>query len=297
MLLLTGVTGNLGREIINNLLKMPVDKKSVITATHRPESEEAKQIADAGFEVRRLDYNDPASLDSALQGVHKMLMISTWDTNDLRVKQHANAIDGAVRAGVQHIVYTSFINASPHSLMDHNRQVHAVTEEKIRSTDLAYTFLRHGLYAESTMMIDFKQTLATGKLLRSGSDAKSSFIGRDDLAVSAATVLINDGHENAIYTETGTEAITYSEVAAAMTEVFGKSIEFVDLTPEQWYEHILKMGVPEPVARTSISSVKASRAGEFSLSTDDYETITGRKPRTFKQLLADNRDKYLRMFG
>jgi NAD(P)H dehydrogenase (quinone) len=297
MLLLTGVTGNLGREIINNLLKMPVDKKSVITATHRPESEEAKQIADAGFEVRRLDYNDPASLDSALQGVHKMLMISTWDTNDLRVKQHANAVDGAVRAGVQHIVYTSFINASPHSLMDHNTQVHAVTEEKIRSTDLAYTFLRHGLYAESTMMIDFKQTLATGKLLRSGGDAKSSFIGRDDLAVSAATVLINDGHENAIYTETGTEAITYSEVAAAMTEVFGKSIEFVDLTPEQWYEHILKMGVPEPVARTSISSVKASRAGEFSLLTDDYETITGRKPRTFKQLLADNRDKYLRMFG
>ena len=55
MLLLTGVTGNLGREIINNLLKMPVDKKSVITATHRPESEEAKQIADAGFEVRRLE--------------------------------------------------------------------------------------------------------------------------------------------------------------------------------------------------------------------------------------------------
>ena len=117
------------------------------------------------------------------------------------------------------------------------------------------------------------------------------------LAVSAASVLINDGHEDAIYTETGPEAITYSDVAATMSEVFGQPIEHVDLTPEQWYEHILKMNVPEPVARTSMSFVKATLAGEFGILTDDYERITGRKPRTFKQLLADNRDKYLQMFG
>lgn len=296
MLLLAGATGNLGRGIIDNLLRMPIDKKTIVAATHRPDSEQARQIAEAGIEVRRLDYMDPVSIDAALQGIRKMLMISTWDTNDLRVKQHTNAIDGAVRAGVRHIIYTSFINASPQSLFDHNSQVHAVTEAKIRSTGLTYTFLRHGLYAESTML-DLKQTLATGKLLRGGGDAKISFIGRDDLTVSAATVLTNDGHENAIYTETGPEAITYGEVVALMSEAFGRPIAWVDATPEEWYEQALSIGFPEATARASMSNVRATRAGEMSTLTHDYEKITGCVPRTFRQLLAENRDKYLSLYG
>jgi NAD(P)H dehydrogenase (quinone) len=134
MLLLTGATGNLGCGIIENILTMGVDRHLIVAGTHRPDSKAALQIAKAGIEVRRLDYLDSASIDIALRGVRKILMISTWDTNDVRVKQHANAVEGAVRAGVQHIIYTSFINSSPDSLFDHNTQVHAVTEAKIRAT-------------------------------------------------------------------------------------------------------------------------------------------------------------------
>jgi NAD(P)H dehydrogenase (quinone) len=296
MLLVTGATGNLGRGIIDNILRMPLDRKMIVAATHRPESDAARQIAEAGIEVRRLDYMDPASIDAALRGIHKMLMISTWDTNDVRVRQHANAVDGAVRAGVQHIIYTSFINASPDSLFDHNAQVHAVTEAKIRATGITYTFLRHGLYAESTMM-DLQQTLTTGKLLRGGGNARISFIGLDDLAISSATVLISEGHENTVYTETGPEALTYAEVAKLMSGAFGRFIEHVDLTPEQWYEHALSMGFPEPTAHASKSNVLAVRAGEMGTVTCDYEKITGRMPRSFRQLLAENRDKYLNMYA
>jgi NAD(P)H dehydrogenase (quinone) len=212
---------------------------------------------------------DPASIDAALRGVHKMLMISTWDTNDLRVKQHGNAVEGAGRAGVRHIIYTSFINASPDSLFDHNTQVHAVTEAKIRATGITYTFLRHGLYAESTMM-DLPQTLAAGKLFRGGGSATISFIGRDDLALSSAAVLTSEGHENAIYTETGPEAITYAEAAKLMSEAFGCSIEHCDLTPDQWYKQALNMGFPEPTARASRSNVLAVMAGEMGIVTHDY---------------------------
>jgi NAD(P)H dehydrogenase (quinone) len=289
MLLVTGATGNLGRKIIGNILQMQVDIKAIVAATHRPESEEAIQIAKAGIEVRHLDFMDPVGIDAALQGIHKMLILSTWDTNDLRVKQHSNAVEGAVKAGVRHIIYTSFINASPDSLFEHNTQVHAVTEAKIRATGIPYTFLRHGLYAESTMM-DLQQTLATGKLFRGGGDAKISFIGRDDLAFSSATVLTSEGHTNAVYTETGPEAITYDEVAKLMSKAFGRPIDHVDLSPERWYEHALGMGFPEPTARASKSNVLAVRAGEIGTVTRDYEKITGRAPRSFSQLLADDRE-------
>jgi len=166
----------------------------------------------------------------------------------------------------------------------------------IKESGLTYTFLRHNLYAEY-LLSDLKQTLASGKLLRGGGNAKFSLIGRDDLGESAANVLAGDGHENRIYNETGPEALTLAQCAAVISEVFGKPVVHVDLSPDAWYEQALAMGYEESMARASRSNIRAALNGEFSMVSPDYESITGHPARTLRQLFMDNRDKYLQLFG
>ena len=296
MILLSGANGNLAGAIMNNLLRIMPDIKEIAVGTRNPGSNFAQQLAARGISVRHMDFNDPASLSSAMAGVNKVLIISTWDPNEVRLAQHRNAVEAAVGAGVRHVIYTSFMNASTESVFEHGSKVHAPTENMIRESGLTYTFLRHNLYAEY-LLSDLKETLASGELRRGGGDAKFSLIGRDDLGESAATVLAKDGHENRIYNETGPEALTLAQCAAVISEVFGKPVVHVDLSPEAWYEQALAMGYEESMARASTSNIRAALNGEFSMVSPDYESITGHPARTLRQLLQDDRDKYLHMIG
>ena len=295
-LLVTGANGNLAGAIIKNLQSMMADINDLAVGTRDTSTQYVQQLASNGVSVRHLDFMDADSVRSAFSGIDKVLIISTYDLNDIRIRQHRTAVDAAIETGVKQFIYTSFINAVPGSAFEHNSQVHAPTEAMIMASGLDYTFLRHNLYAEFLLM-DLKDTLATGRLQRGGGTARAALIGRDDLGVSAARVLTGDGHANRIYTETGPEAFTYAEAAAIMSEVFGRPIEHIDLSPEQWYERCLGMGFPEPMARAAMSNVTATLKGEFSTVSPDYQSITGRPARTLRQLLLDNKDKYLRMFA
>lgn len=295
-ILVSGANGNLAGAVIHNLQSTLPDMKDLAVGTRNPESNFAHQLAAAGVSVRQLDFMDADSVRNAFTGMDRVMMISTYDLNEIRIQQHRTAIDAAISTGVRHIVYTSFINAVPESDFEHNSQVHAPTEAMLRESGLEYTLLRHNLYAEFLLM-DLKETLATGRLQRGGGTAAVSFIGRDDLGVSAARVLAGDGHANRIYTETGPAAVTYPEAAAIMSEVFDRPVEHIDISPEQWYEKCLAMGFPEPMARASMTNVIATLNGEFSNVSPDYQEVTGSPARSLRQLLMDNKDRYLRMFA
>src|SRR5690606_6291250 len=124
-------------------------------------------------------------------------------------RMHANAIDAAAHAGVGHVVYTSFINAGPDSLTEHSRLVHHPTEVKLQESGLDYTILRHSLYAE-TLLDDLELTLESGVYARPGGDVPAAYIAREDLGLSAAHVLADDGHEGRTYSETMTTTLTGS---------------------------------------------------------------------------------------
>ncbi|MBF8269835.1 MAG: NmrA protein [Gammaproteobacteria bacterium] len=295
-LLVTGANGNLAGAVIENLRAILPDRKFLAVGTRNTDSAYARQLAAAGITVRHLDFMNAGSVTAALAGIDRMLMISTYDPNDIRIQQHRTAIDAAVKAGVHHVIYTSCINADPASAFEHNSQVHAPTEAMIKASGLQYTFLRHNLYTEFLLM-DLKETLTSGQLQRGGGGARIAFIGRDDLGVSAARVLAGDGHGNVIYTETGPEALSYTEAAAIMSEVFERPIKYVELTAQQWYQRSMGMGYPEPVARASMSNVIAASKGEFSTVSRDYEKITGRSARSVRQLLLDNKARYLKVYA
>ena len=109
---------------------------------------------------------------------------------------------------------------------------------------MEYTILRHALYAD-IMVGDLEETLRTGVLRRAGGPAPCAFIARDDLGLSAATVLAKPGHENRIYTETMEQALTCDQICALMSEVFGRAVHYEAVPAQDWPAYMTEhWGVP-----------------------------------------------------
>ena len=284
MLMVTGANGNLGGRVLACLREM-VDAAGIVAGSRDPTSPFARELAATGVVVRRADFDDPETLPAAFEGVEAALIISTYSPNSERLRQNLNAIQAARSAGVKRLAYTSFAGAGPKASADHSVEVHWPTEQALTSSGLDYTILRHALYAD-IMVGDLDETLATGVLRRAGGSAACAYIARDDLGLSAATVLARPGHENRTYTETMEASLTADEIAAAMSEVFGRTIRYEAVPAEKWAAYMTDhWGVPAELSKSSLGTMRAVENGEFDIATRDYETITGRKPQTMTQFL------------
>ena len=284
MLMVTGANGNLGGRVIANLREM-VGPSGFVAGTRDPSSPFASELAASGVTVRRADFDDPETLAAAFEGIEAALFISTYAANSARLGQNLNAINAAKAAGVKRLAYTSFAGAGPMASADHSVQVHWPTEQAMTASGMDYTILRHALYAD-IMVGDLDETLATGVLRRAGGSAPCAYIARDDLGVSAATVLATPGHENRIYTETMEETLTGDQIAALMSEVFGKRVRYEAVPSADWGAYMTEhWGVPAELSKSSIGTMRAIENGEFDIATRDYQAITGRPPQTMRQFL------------
>lgn len=290
MLFVTGANGHFAQAVIAALLGRD-DAPPFAVGTRDPGSPAAQALATRGVPVRRLDFDEPSSLEPAFAGVDRALIIPTMAPNDRRLGQNRAALAAAQAAGVRHIVYASFINASAGSLAEHNRLVHYPTEQAIAASGLEHSFLRHALYAE-IMTGDLDATLASGVLRRVGGDARFALIARDDLGVSAARVLAEDGHAGRTYTETMAETLSGAAIAATMADVFATPVRYEPVSAGDWpgFMHA-QWGVPLEAARSSYGTMRAVESGEFDIVSGDYADITGTPPRSFRRFLEDVRDR------
>ena len=284
MLMVTGANGNLGGHVVASLRRL-VGPASFVAGTRDPSTASARELAASGIQVRRIDFDDPSTLTAGFAGIEAALVISTYAPNSIRPRQNLNAIESAKRAGVRRLVYTSFAGASPTSRADHTIEVHWPTEQALMASGMDYTILRHALYAD-IMVGDLDETLSTGVLRRAGGSAPCAYIARDDLGVSAATVLAEPGHENRIYTETMEQTLTGDQICALMSDVFGRPVRYEAVPARDWPAYMTAhWGVPAELAKSSLGTMRAIESGEFNIVSGDYEAITGRKPKTMREFL------------
>jgi NAD(P)H dehydrogenase (quinone) len=284
MLLVTGGNGNLARSVIANLLRM-TDPGDILVTTRDPGSTHSRELAARGVTVRHGDFDNPETLKPAFAGAKRALLISTYADNSERLRQNLAALAAAKAAGVRHILYTSFLAAGPNALSEHSQRVHWPTEQAIAASGLSYTILRHALYAE-ILVGDLDDTLETGVLRRCGGTAACTYVARDDLGLSAATVLAGDGLENRILNETMERSYTGDEVAEAIGRCFGKPVGYEAVAAEDWPAYMTeKWRLPPALAASTVGTMRAIEAGQFDLVTDDYRTVTGRSPQTLDAFL------------
>jgi NAD(P)H dehydrogenase (quinone) len=244
-LFVAGSTGHLGSKVIDTLLET-VPAGSIVAGMRDPSknAETAEVLLQKGVEVRSADYSRPETLKSALQGVDRLLLISSSE-NGRRKLQHRNVISAAKDAGVGLIAYTSILHAdtSPLFLADEHRD----TELALAESGVPYVLLRNGWYTE---VYTWRLPLALkhGIFMGSAGHGRVSSASRADYARAAAAILIGDNHAGRVYELAGDQSFTLAELVAAVAEA-GKAIAYRNMTPEEFRQAVLDAGLPEMVAK------------------------------------------------
>jgi NAD(P)H dehydrogenase (quinone) len=288
MIFVSGANGQFARAVINNIVAAGRGG-SLAVGTRDVNSVFVRELVNRGVSVREADFRRPDLMRRALDGVAKALFIPTYDSNSERLQQNRNAIEAAQAAGVKHVVYASFLRAESQRV-EHSRLVHFPTELAIRDSGLAFTLLRHALYAD-ILVGDLQDTLRSGLLHRPGGAARCAYIAREDLGISAAQVLMRDEPSGRVFTETMDQTYAGDEVASLMSDVFGKSVRFQPVPAADWPRYMTEnWGVPPELSKSTIGTMEAVAAGEFDVVSPDYREITGRSARSMRQFLEGVRD-------
>jgi NAD(P)H dehydrogenase (quinone) len=226
MLIVSGASGQLGLLTVKELLRRGVPAQHLILVSRTPEK--LAEFAAQGASTRYGDVDHPESLPAAFAGGDRMLMISLGVApgNPPRPPRHKLAFDAAVKAGVKHIVYTSFLGADlgGNMLADDHRQ----SEEFLRASGAHWTALRNGFYADSLVQSAL-QMAATGKATVRAGAMKNAPVTREDCAAAAAGALLGGQRfENQAFDITGPELVDMRDVAKLVGELVGRNIEVVE---------------------------------------------------------------------
>jgi NAD(P)H dehydrogenase (quinone) len=275
----TGASGQLGRRVAELLLAR-LAPSDVVLLTRSPQGLAA--YAERGVSVRRADFDEPSSLLDRLAGVDRMLLISALDFGR-RVGQHRAAIEAARSAGVGHVLYTSIPN--PEVGTAAAAPSHLATEQALRESGLAWTFLRNNLYAEFQTPV-VAQAIESGQYVTSAGDGRTAYVSRDDCAAAAAAVLVQDGHEGMAYDITGREAIGAHDLASLATELGGCPVEVVHIDDDALIARLVEAGTPEPVAHIIASFPAAAREGVLGGVSSAVEDLTGAPPRSLRDVVT-----------
>ncbi|EMV33817.1 quinone oxidoreductase 2 [Escherichia coli 2875000] len=264
MIAITGATGQLGHYVIESL-KKPVPVSQIVAIVRNPAK--AQALAAQGITVRQADYGDEAALTSALQGVEKLLLISSSEVGQ-RAPQHRNVINAAKAAGVKFIAYTSLLHAdtSPLGLADE----HIETEKMLADSGIVYTLLRNGWDSEN-YLASAPAALEHGGFIGAAGDGKIASATRADYAAAAARVISEAGHEGKVYELAGDSAWTLTQLAAELTKQSGKQVTYQNLSEADFAAALKSVGLPDGLAdMLADSDVGASKGGLF----DNSKTLS-----------------------
>lgn len=279
MYAITGATGQLGRLVIEELLKS-VPGSRIIAAARNPAN--AQDLAERGVVVREADYARPETLARAFEGVEKLILISSSEVNG-RLPLHCAVIDAAKKAGVSLLAYTSMLHAdsSTAQLAIEHRQ----TEEAIAASGLPAVILRNGWYTENHLYA-LPAALEHGAFVGSAKYGRFSSAARKDYAAAAAAVLTKGSHAGEIYELAADQAFTLAELAAEVSRQSGKPVVYNDL-PEQDYAKLLgDFGLPADLAALLANADAAASRGALFDDGGVLSTLIGRPSIPMKELVA-----------
>ena len=269
----TGVTGNLGGMVSRLCKKNGIEVRNLARNVEKAEK--------LGFSnVFKSSYDKSEDTVKSLEGIEVLFMVSGSE-NPNRVQQHKDFIDAAKIAGVSHIIYLSFYNASKNSIFTLGRD-HYATEEYIKENGFKYTFLRDNFYAD--FFVDLCREY--GEIKGPAGNGKVSAVVRSDVSEVVAKILENPGKwENHTLNMTGPEELSMTEIVKAVSEYFGKEIKYIEETVEEAYESRKIWKAEQWEYDSWVSTYTAIAENEQSGISNDIEKVLGRKATSLEEYL------------
>ncbi len=297
-ILLNGVDGNFGQKAAKVLLEKWPHEDLIFTA---PTEKGLEMYKDVDVEKRIADFNDDQGLVKAFEGVDTMILISMPFVGPKRRAAQKTALDAAVKAKVNRVVYTSIVGAGEKDIDTYEVNDHVWFEAYVKQQPIHYLFLRDSQYAEAMVSNYVNAYENTDNVLANNmGDGLMAYISRDDCAFACACAAMSDWQDRVVDVN-GPEQLTIAQYIQIANEVTGHNVKYVEINDEQLYEFFDSIGVPRTTedmwAQTAtnfpfcsdgmVTFGRAIRLGQMSTFTNDFEELTGQKPMTVKEMFED----------
>ena len=280
----SGASGQLGSRVIALLQQAGATK--IVALTRDPGK--LADLAKSGIEVRRASFDDEASLETALKGVERFLIISTDSVGveGGRSSQHNRAIAAAERAGVKHVAYTSVTSPypDPAKIIPND---HYWTEVRLAASPLDWSILRNNVYADSLLQSG-AHAVTSGTLYHASGSNGRAYVTREDCAAAAAGALLK-AEGRRIYDVSGPGAPNMDEVAATLAKVSGKPVKALNVPVEGLKAGLAAAGVPPIYVEVLALFDTDTARGYFGIVTDAVAELAGRPPQSVAQVLEANK--------
>lgn len=283
MILVTGATGNNGSELVRQLSISGTSFRAMVRKPH-------SRMNDAfpGVEFVMADFDDTGTTRRALEGVDRAFLVT--NSSERALAQQLVFVELARAAGLRHLVYLSQLHAAKGSPVRFLRY-HAVVEDAISRSGMAFTNLRPNLYMQG--LFGFRASIrAESRFFAPAGDARVSIVDVRDIAAVAARALTEGGHEGKTYDITGPAALTHAEMASQLSDALGKSITFVDVPEPAMRDALLGLGIPEWQADGLIEDYAHYRRGEASTISSAVREVTGHPARSFADFARDYKQAF-----
>lgn len=276
MILVTGATGNVGREVVRALAA----RGAAARAAAYDAADVARVPAEAA-EVVRFDFTDPATFPAAFDGVDRLFLMRPPAIGNVR-RDMKPAIDFAAAAGVRHIVFLSLVGVERNRIVPHAR-----IEALLVASGIPWTMLRCGFFMQNLDTTHRADLVEHGDLFIPAGNGRTAFIDVRDIGAVAARVLTEPGHAGRAYPLTGGEALTYGQVAAVMSEELGRPITYSDPSPLTFARRMRRRGYPWAYVAVMEGIYLTTRLGMAAAVASDAADLLGRPPITLRQYVRD----------
>lgn len=279
MILVTGATGSVGREVAGQLAAAG----PVRILARRPER---LTVRGGGVEVVEGEYGDRAALDRALRGVASVFLVTNSPTepDDERVAAAAAA------AGVSHLVKLSMMAVEEPGADDFITRRQRENEQTVRESGVPWTFVRPRTFMSNTLSWA-PGIRSTGVVRALYGDAPVACVDPRDVAAVAVAVLTGTGHEGRAYAVSGPEAITAREQTAQLSRVLERPLRFEELGVDAARTALLAK-YPPPVAEAFLQSAERQRAGAKAAVVPTIQDLTGRPARPYRIWSAEHAEAF-----
>ncbi|GAL18106.1 NADPH:quinone oxidoreductase 2 [Vibrio maritimus] len=260
--------------------------------TYRYDEKKASlsSLSEKGVEVREADFSDAQSLETAFKGAERLLLISI-DAIGQRSELHKNAVRAADKAGVKYISYTSMPAADKSPVVfafEHEATERAIAESSIHD----WTILRNNWYFENLPEF-FGNVLQTGTWLTAAGQGRSAQIARNDLAYAAAASLAKGQVGQQTLTLNGPNSLTMDEMVALINKELATNVTVAHMSDEAYKSQLESFDLPGGLVAMLTTMDIHGRENYSDGMSSDFETLTGRKPKSFAAWLKDNREMLL----
>lgn len=278
MIAVTGATGQLGRFVIDALLKK-VPAGDIVAAVRTPAK--AADLAALGVIVRQADYGQPETLEAAFAGVDKLLLISGSEVGQ-REAQHKAVIEAARAAGVSFIAYTSLLHADTSRLG--LGVEHRATEALLKASGIPFALLRNGWYSEN-YAASIPPALAHHAFIGAAGEGRIASAARQDYAEAAAEVMTREDQAGKVYELAGDDSYTLAQFAAEIAAQSGEKVDYVNLSQSEFAAALKNAGLPEGLAEMLADSDAGAEKGGLFDDSRQLSQLIGRPTTTWQAVI------------